>query len=165
MGDSAKFAASTAPRPSRVVIEPRRRIRTKRPADGAAGEQRQVRRRPANATCAVLRRPAAAAPAAASDAEDQPLAVDNVEAGEPAARVEPMAAVAPGPPEGVEIFTPPGCRVRFLQPWDSLGTLGCTKCRENLTGCPKCRRALGWQKRVDGCWELGEPETEAETVE
>ena len=155
VGNSARFAASTAPRPSRVVVEPRhRRVQSKRVADGADGEQRQVRRRPANATCAVLRRPAAAAPAAASDAEDQPLAVDNVEAGEPAARVEPMAAVAPGPPEGVEIFTPPGCRVRFLQPWDSLGPLGCSKCRDRLSGCGQCRRVLGWCKHINGCWEL-----------
>ena len=153
-GDSVRFAASTKPTPSRVVVEPRRRVRSKRAADGVDGEPRQVCRKPAAATGDVFRRPTAAAPADASDAEeDQPLAVDNVEAGEPATRVEPMAAVAPGPPEGVEIFKPPGCRSRFLQPWDSLGQLGCSKCRKCVGGCSECRLKLGWRHRVDGCWE------------
>ena len=152
-GDSVRFAASTKPTPSRVVVEPRRRVRGKRAADGVDGEPRQVCCRPAAATGAVFRRPAAAAPAGASDAEDLPLAVDNLEAGEPAARVEPMAVVAPGPPEGVEIFKPPGTWSRFLQPWDSLGQLGCSKCKQAGGGCGQCRVKLGWHLRVDGCWE------------
>jgi hypothetical protein len=92
----------------------------------------------------------------AADTFDATAEISNVAAGCPASANDPLAPAGACVPRAKA-----GRRekIHFQQPRETLGILGCTRCRLSANGCgtlanPGCRQSHGWLLQSDGSFSV-----------
>ena len=128
-----KFRSACNPKAAPIVVQPKKRGR-KRPA--AAADDGMTETVNMAASC----------PKSATD----PLAPAGSGVQRERVLRKPGAAVAATVPEG-------RLRIEFCEPRETLGQLGCSRCRQTLNGCgtlknPGCRQSSGWRLLANNSW-------------